>query len=325
MVRQHFQNLVDSEGMPYDDKKVMQIHTELREEELTTARRRLDRIDDNNDPLNVVISVLMLREGFDRKNISVIVVLRATEADLLLEQLVGRGLRLMFPRTENESIWQSKTEALEDIETSKSVKFFRYDRMTLGDAVTETKNGTSRHGTFRLIVKHPRFEKFYQNLRNEGYLIGTGDTSNIKATGDIIPVDAVPGRISDYDIAWPVQIYEQGSFPNLDTIEVSKLPPYSTLTSFHDLRESLGKMVIQEVHYESGKRTKTWKFDTNVFSYNMFLSKASHAVAEEGKTSILSGHFAEIAAIIDEYVSRYLFRQEINFLDPKNCIVLIMF
>lgn len=81
-------------------------------------------------------------------------------------------------------------------------------------------------------------------------------------------------------------------------------------------------MTIQEVHYESGKRTKTWKFDTNVFSYNMFLSKASHAVAEEDKTSILSGHFAEIATIIDEYVSRYLFRQEIHFEDPKNCIVL---
>jgi type III restriction enzyme len=301
MVKQYFQSVVDFEDIPYDDKKVIQIHTELSEEELTTARRRLDRIDDNSDPLNVVISVLMLREGFDRKNISVIVVLRATEADLLLEQLVGRGLRLMFPKTENESIWQSKIEALEDI-----------------------KNNKAPHSSFDclFVVEHPRFEKFYQNLRNEGYLIGIGDTSNVKSTGDIIPVDAVPSRISDYDINWPVQIFDQGSFPNLDTIEVSKLTPYSTLTSFHDLRESLGKMVIQEVHYESGKRTKTWKFDTNVFSYNMFLSKASHAVAEEGKTSILSGHFAEIAALIDEYVSRHLFRQEINFVDPKNCIVL---
>src|SRR5215216_6195223 len=77
-------------------------------------------------------------------------------------------------------------------ETSKSVKFFRYDRMTLGDAVTETKNGTSRHGTFRLIVKHPRFEKFYQNLRNEGYLIRIGDTSNVKATGDIFQLMHCP-------------------------------------------------------------------------------------------------------------------------------------
>jgi type III restriction enzyme len=302
MVKEHFQNtVVDSDNVSYDDKKVMQIHTELKQEELDIARRRLDRIDDNDDPLNVVISVLMLREGFDRKNISVIVVLRATEADLLLEQLVGRGLRLMFPGTDNESIWQSKIEALEDIKNNRPPQS-SFD--------------------FLFIVEHPRFEKFYQNLRNLGYLIGTGDTSNIKATGDIIPVDAIPNRVPSYDIAWPVQIYEQGSFPDLKSIDISKLPPYSTLTSFADLRESLGKMVIQEVHYETGKRTKTWKFDTNVFSYNMFLSKASHSVAEEGKTSILSGHFAEIAEIIDEYVSRHLFRQEIDFVDPKNCIVL---
>jgi type III restriction enzyme len=159
-------------------------------------------------------------------------------------------------------------------------------------------------------------------LRNNGYLIGIGDTSNIKATGDIIPVDAISMRISDYDIAWPLQIFEHGSFPDLNLIEVSKFPPYSTLTSFSGLPDSLGKMVIQEVHYETGKRTKTWKFDTNVFNYNMFLSKAARAVAAEGKTTILSGHFAEIAKIIDEYVSKYLFQEEINFEDSKNCIVL---
>lgn len=81
-------------------------------------------------------------------------------------------------------------------------------------------------------------------------------------------------------------------------------------------------MVIQDVHYETGKRTKTWKFDTNVFNYRMFLSKAVHAVAEEGKSTILSGHFAEIAEIIDEYVSRCLLEEPVNFEDPKNCIVL---
>jgi hypothetical protein len=45
-------------------------------------------------------------------------------------------------------------------------------------------------------------------------------------------------------------------------------------------------------------------------------------VAEEGKTTILSGHFAEIAQLIDEYVSKYLFQEEINFEVSRNCIVL---
>ena len=237
------------------------------------------------------------------KNIAVIVVLRATEADLLLEQIVGRGLRLMFPKTEYDSIWQSKAEAVEDIKRNRPPKS-SFD--------------------FLFIVEHPRFEKFYQKLNDEGYLIGVGDTSSARTTGDIFPIDAIPLRLTDYDIGWPIQIFEHGTFPDLTSIDVSKLPRYSTLTSFSELRDALGKMVIQDVHYETGKRTKTWKFDTNIFSYNMFLSKAAHAVAEEGKTTILSGHFSEIAQIIDEYVSSYLFYegQTINFEEAKNCIVL---
>ncbi|MFI5449942.1 MAG: hypothetical protein ACHQ03_09310 [Candidatus Bathyarchaeia archaeon] len=97
----------------------MAIHTGLNDTGLEDARLRLNKIDDNNDSLNTVVSVLMLREGFDRKNICVIVVLRAAEADLLLEQIVGRGLRLMFPPYENEAIWQEKVEALEQIKANK--------------------------------------------------------------------------------------------------------------------------------------------------------------------------------------------------------------
>jgi type III restriction enzyme len=166
LVNEHFQHIVNAYNVPYNSKKVMEIHTRLKEEELEKARLRLDKIDDNDDALQVVISVLMLREGFDRKNIAVIVVLRATEADLLLEQIVGRGLRLMFPETEDEPVWQTKIEAIEDIKNNKPPK-------TSFD--------------FLFIIEHPRFEKFNQQLRKEGYLIGIGDTSNIKTTGDILP------------------------------------------------------------------------------------------------------------------------------------------
>lgn len=301
MVKEQFRRFTDLSNAPYDDNKVMEIHTDLKESELEEARKKLDRIDDNSDPLNVVISVLMLREGFDRRNICVIVVLRATEADLLLEQIVGRGLRLMFPKVQDEAIWQLKVEAMEDIKNNK-IPRSAFDSL--------------------FIVEHPRFERFYQRLRDEGYLIGIGDTSKAQATGDVIPVDAIPGRISEFDIAWPVQMFEQGAFPDLTTIDTSKIPRYSMLTSFADLRASLGQITIQDVHYETGKRTKSWKFDTAVFSYSMFLSKAAHSVAEEGKTVVLSGHLAEIAQLLDEYVSKHMFGEEINFDDPKNCLVL---
>jgi len=119
LVVRHFATLSDEHGNPYDDNRVMQIHTDLADAELEKARNRLDLIDDNNDPLRIVVSVLMLREGFDKKNICVIAVLRATDADLLLEQVVGRGLRLMFPEHEEPQIWESKKDAIEEIKRRK--------------------------------------------------------------------------------------------------------------------------------------------------------------------------------------------------------------
>jgi type III restriction enzyme len=301
LVTKHFRDVVDNNNQSYDESKVLEIHTDLKDPDLEIARQRLGLIDDNNNPLNIVVSVLMLREGFDRKNISIIAVLRATESDLLLEQIVGRGLRLMFPLRENDAIWQAKLDAIDDIRRNRP---------------------PSSSFDFLFIVEHPRFDSFYRQLREEGYLIGEGDTSKAKATGDLIPVDADPSRVPDLDIAWPVQIFEQGIFPDITAIDVTSLPRYSVLTSFQQLRESLGQLIIQETHYPTGKRTKTWKFETNVFSYEFFLSRASHAVAEAGKTPMFSSHLAEIAELIDEYVAKQLFGEVVDFNESRNCQVL---
>ena len=51
MVTTHLRNISDANNTPYDQTKVMEIHTELKQEELVNARLRLDKIDDNNDPL----------------------------------------------------------------------------------------------------------------------------------------------------------------------------------------------------------------------------------------------------------------------------------
>jgi len=115
----HFTNLVDENGNNYDDRQVMVIHSELKDAELKDARKRLDKIDVDDDPLRVVISVLMLREGFDKNNICVVVVLRATEADLLLEQIVGRGLRLMFPPYKYPELQDAKIDAYNEIRRNK--------------------------------------------------------------------------------------------------------------------------------------------------------------------------------------------------------------
>src|SRR5690606_11598976 len=68
---------------------------ELGEKEWAPLRNRLFDVDRHAQP-RVIVSVLMLREGFDVNNICVIVPLRASQAQILLEQTIGRGLRLMW-------------------------------------------------------------------------------------------------------------------------------------------------------------------------------------------------------------------------------------
>ena len=62
-------------------------------------KQKLFNVDKLENP-KVIISVLMLREGFDVSNICVIVPLRSSQASILLEQTIGRGLRLMWREQE---------------------------------------------------------------------------------------------------------------------------------------------------------------------------------------------------------------------------------
>src|SRR3989338_6889644 len=68
------------------------------EEELRKLRKQANEIDSMGSPFKVIVSVLMLKEGWDVKNVTTIVGLRAFSAksNILPEQTLGRGLRRMF-------------------------------------------------------------------------------------------------------------------------------------------------------------------------------------------------------------------------------------
>ncbi|MGA2605951.1 MAG: DEAD/DEAH box helicase family protein [Halobacteriota archaeon] len=78
------------------------IHTknngEIKETDLEEARKAVREVDSDDSPINAIVSVLMLREGWDVKNVTVVVGLRpyTAKANILPEQAIGRGLRLMF-------------------------------------------------------------------------------------------------------------------------------------------------------------------------------------------------------------------------------------
>ncbi len=82
--------------------RLLIIHTnrsgEVAVKDLDQARAVARDVDSGASPVNCIVSVVMLREGWDVQSVTVIVGLRpyTAKANILPEQTVGRGLRLMF-------------------------------------------------------------------------------------------------------------------------------------------------------------------------------------------------------------------------------------
>lgn len=86
-------------------------------DELELLRKQANEIDSLESPFKAVVSVLMLKEGWDVQNVTTIVGLRAytSKAKILPEQTLGRGLRRMFRGTDiHEKVSVVGTDAFID-------------------------------------------------------------------------------------------------------------------------------------------------------------------------------------------------------------------
>ncbi len=82
------------------DRQVLTVHSKAKEESLS----RLASVEDEDSPVKVIVSVSMLKEGWDVKNIFVICSLRPSISDVLTEQTLGRGLRLPWGEYTDEEL-----------------------------------------------------------------------------------------------------------------------------------------------------------------------------------------------------------------------------
>jgi type III restriction enzyme len=81
-----------------DNGEIGDAQTGKKKEELDQLRAESNRIDQWDSPYKAIVSVLMLKEGWDVKNVTTIVGLRAysSKSNILPEQTLGRGLRKMY-------------------------------------------------------------------------------------------------------------------------------------------------------------------------------------------------------------------------------------
>ncbi|MGM9777944.1 MAG: DEAD/DEAH box helicase family protein, partial [Prevotella sp.] len=193
------------EGLAQDDVVTVDSNQkgEVTEEEWKELKTKLFDIDKYRKP-KVIVSVLMLREGFDVNNICVIVPLRSSEAPILLEQIIGRGLRLMWREDEYQSIKNDDRRRVLQLHTKPQ---------TYIDMLS--------------IIEHPAFIQFYEDLFNQGLAVeedeelGDGTT-----TGDILNV-ALKENYEDYDFEWPIIIRDAEEELGEYSIDVMSLSPFT--------------------------------------------------------------------------------------------------
>ena len=104
-------------------------------EELEKLRRQSNEIDDASSPYKAIVSVLMLKEGWDVRNVTTIVGLRAYSAksNILPEQTLGRGLRKMYPGGLEEWVSVVGTDAFMDFVESIQAEGVELERAAMGE------------------------------------------------------------------------------------------------------------------------------------------------------------------------------------------------
>jgi type III restriction enzyme len=107
-------------------------------EELELLRKQSNEIDSPESPYKAIVSVLVLKEGWDVRNVTTIVGLRAYAAasNILPEQTLGRGLRRMYFGTDMpESVSVMGTPAFMEFVESIQSEGVTLERVPMGAGV----------------------------------------------------------------------------------------------------------------------------------------------------------------------------------------------
>ena len=146
-------------------------------EALERLRELSNKIDDVDNPYKAIVSVLMLKEGWDVRNVTTLVGLRAYSAksNILPEQTLGRGLRKMYPGTFEEYVSVIGTEAFMEFVEQIQAEGVELERKPMGKGTdpqtpltigidTENVNKDLDALDIELPLLTPRIYREYKNL-----------------------------------------------------------------------------------------------------------------------------------------------------------------
>jgi len=290
---------------------------ELGAKDWDPVRERLFDVDRHADP-KVIVSVLMLREGFDVNNICVIVPLRASEASILLEQTVGRGLRLMWRG--NDEIDELKQETRKRIAK-------REEPLNYFDVL--------------FVVEHPAFTRFYEDLLDDGLAIEVGDEGDeASPIGDLEHVDLIHGYQA-YDFEVPIILRDADEELRAPTLDPLTFTPSKYQLEFLQRAIGSGDSFISH-DAQTGTQYGDYRVDGGVMTatgYNDFLSRMTIRISEamnrgitksqkqyneHSRYPIMQSFRPLLTGWLDLYIRQRLFAQPFDPLADENWRALLI-
>ena len=222
-------------GGAYADA-VLVVHSDVKADTEDEARelRRLQDIEHPNSPIKIVVSVQMLKEGWDVKNVYVLLSTRPLVSELLAEQVLGRGLRLPFGK-------YTDVQLLDSLEVIAHEKF---------EELLAKKNGLNEQ-----FIDYKTRTVLQQN--SDGVLVPVRKQEQVDnevrtpSSGEVTPI-GVPvlmkqdqrEKVAADDIKMKVAIVasRQLSVPRLRTMSIKQAFSLSDITDL-DAFTQLGKRI----------------------------------------------------------------------------------
>jgi len=244
--------------------------------------------------------------------IYVIVPLRSSQASILLEQTIGRGLRLMFREAEFSEI---KRENIQNVLLKKQAPSNYLDVLS--------------------IIEHPAFNQFYDELIADGSVV-VDEGSGGGALGDMTNVE-LKENYKDYDMYFPEILSDEEEELATPNIDIKLLSSYT----YHSLEKLKSWTNKGEVFYSQEMTVKTnfgdYSISADLFkakNYNDYLVKLIEQITHTLGRTKAKGHSRKLPlmqinqsmllGLCDRYIKTKLFGLIFNPFEDENWRVLML-
>ncbi len=271
---------VKTEGRGENKRQVfVESEKEISDDDLKALRELSRQLDESTSPYQCIVSVLMLREGWDVRNVTTIVPLRpySSKANILPEQTLGRGLRRMTPP------------------------------------------GLGMANEMVTVVEHPAFVSLYrEQLAEQGLFVEEADADRIEPTTITIFPDEAHKDLKALDLLIPRLTPAYRITPVLDGMtlrEVEKaFAKYKKLPLGEAREEEInyeGRHLITDELIEQMK-VKLPLLENGFTAVTFYREELETACG-------IQGAHAALAPLIQKFLEEILFVEKVTLFDPRLC------